>query len=48
MTDDNGVATHAHDILSDLAPQTRALRKHIPGVYEGYAAFTEFRDAVNG
>jgi len=31
-------ATHAHNILRALAPETRALRHMIPDVYAGYAA----------
>ena len=28
--------SHGHDILDDLAPLTRDLRKAIPGVYDGF------------
>ena len=31
-------ATHNHDLLTTLNAQARELRKHIPDVYQGFAA----------
>lgn len=41
MTDDQPRPHHAHGVLRELAPQTRALRSLIPGVYEGYAGMAD-------
>ncbi len=32
---------HHHDVLEDLAPQHRELRKAIPGVYGGFAEMSK-------
>ncbi|BBZ68662.1 alkyl hydroperoxide reductase AhpD [Mycolicibacterium insubricum] len=38
MVDVMSDATHNHDLLTTLNAQARELRKHIPDVYQGFAA----------
>ena len=40
MTDHDDTHLHGRKVLQDLAPEARALRKVIPGVYEGFVGLS--------
>ncbi|MBU3701470.1 MAG: carboxymuconolactone decarboxylase family protein [Acidimicrobiia bacterium] len=40
MTDHDDTHAHGRKVLQDLAPEARALRKMIPGVYEGFVGLS--------